>query len=518
MESQPQPTREQFVKSLFVLEVQDNIHNGADARSKLVSGINKGADAVKVSYGASGANALIQEDIYPFSRTTNDGKLILKDILLADSVETIGLNLLREVADKSDRESGDGRKTSVILTQAIINEGMKIEASPMEIKRSLDECLPYVLDCIDAQTKQITPETVGTIASVASESEFLGQIYQDIYSEIGKDGIVELDNSGLPDTSYEITEGVRLLNCGFHYPYMANEDKGRKAVYNYPKILITKQKIATIDEMDRIFRSLAKEGRDELVIFCDDIDPKVSGAMAYLHHGTTPQGKPIQPFKSLVIKAPTLWKDWIYEDFAKITGATVINPSEGVSLKNMQLSHLGTCDKIVTSKDETIVLPSKYVDYKQHTEKLKEDNSDEAKIRLARLQTKTAILKLGANSETELSYIRGKALDARNASFLALQGGVVNGGGCALRDCALLMSKTSEPISSTIGATILSQALRYPFDQIKENMGMKGAKFDKFHFQGILDPATVVKNSITNAISVASTVLTTNVVITKPKV
>lgn len=508
MPQEKQPTREEFLKSLFVLEEKDNIYKDDEARNKLVAGINKGADALKLSYGATGSNAIIQDDLYPFHRTTNDGKSILKDIKLSDSVENIGLNILREVADKSDKESGDGRKTSVILTQAIIAEGMKSKASPMEVKRSLDECLPHIIHALEQETKEITPDEVGKIATVASENENLGAIFQDIYSEIGKDGIVELDNSGLPETVYEVTEGVKLLNCGFQYGYMANEDKGRQAVYRYPKVLITKQKISKIEEVDRIFKALSKEGRDEIVIFCDEIDPKVSASMAYLHHGTTPQGQPVSPFKALVIKAPVLWKDWIYEDFAKITGATIINPAEGSSFNSFKLSYLGNCDKIVTGKEETIVLPN--IDFSEHIKALKEEDTDEAKIRVARLQTKTAILKLGANSESELSYLKGKALDARNSSFLALQGGVVQGGGLALHSI-------TKNLPDTIGGLILSQALSYPLNQIRENMGLKGPINNKYA-KDIYDPATVVKNAITNALSVASTVLTSKVVITKPKI
>lgn len=512
MQPQPkQPTREEFLKSLFLLEPKDNYFSDKEAREKLVSGIQKGVDAIKVSYGPAGSNAILEEEVYPGHRVTNDGKTILHGMKLADPVENIGLNMVREVADKSDKESGDGRKTSVILTGAILAEGMKVEATPMEIKRSLDECLPIVLKEIDKQTKQITVDDVGAIAEVASESKFLGAMYQEIYQQIGKDGIVELDNSNLPETFYEITEGVRLLNCGFMYPYMANEDKGRKAVYKFPKILITKEKLSNIKVLDGILKGLYEKGIKELVILCEDIDLGVSQALAMLHAGMQPDGSPAASFKTLVIKAPALWKDWVYEDFSKITGATIVDPAQGRTLKGFNFTWLGTCDKIVTSKEETIVLGTK--DISEHVALLTEIGTDDSKIRLSRLKTKTAILKLGANSETELSYIKGKALDARNASFLALQGGIVKGGGVSLREIG-------QKLPDSIGGNILRRSVSYPYQNICVNMEIGETNLydiKKAEFYAVYDPAIVVKNSFINALSVASTILTTKFVITKPK-
>lgn len=505
-----QPTREQFIKSLFLTEHKDNIHEG---RERLVKGIEKGVDAIKHSYGSAGFNVIVEEEVYPFHRLTNDGRAILKDIKLSDGVENIGLSMLKEVGDKSDRDSGDGRKSSILITHAIIKEGLKSDASPMNIKKSIDDALPIVLKELEKLTKEITPKDVGAIATIASESEYIGSLFQEIYEKIGKDGIVELDNSGLSETFYETTEGVRLMGCGFLWPYMANEDKGRKAVFTYPKILITRQKIAKIGDIDGVIKRLTEEGRDELVIFCDEIDLSVSQALAYIQmEGVKQKDGSLLKFKTLVIKAPTLWKDWIYEDFSKITGATIIDPAQGVSLGNMGLRHLGNCDKIITSKEETIVLPN--VDFSQHIEVLKEDNSDEAKIRLSRLQTKTAILKLGANSESELSHLRGKALDARNSSYLALNYGIVPGGGIALY-------LASRKLKDTLGGKILKKALEYPVNQICENLGLKIGKdmvlgVDTFG-EGVQDASTVVKNSLINAVSVAGIVLTSKIIITKSK-
>lgn len=499
-------TREEFIEQLFAVEKKDNIHFGKDGVKKLVAGIEKGFDAIAGSYGSAGSNVIVEAGVNPGHKFTNDGRQILDSIKLADPVENMGLNVLKEVAKKSDEISGDGRKTSVILTHAIVKEGLKCKESPMDIKRSLDECLPIILKSIDDQTKQVTVKEINKVAEVASESKELGTIFGEIYSKIGKDGIVELDNSGLPDTSYEITEGVKLLGCGFSYPYMANEDKGRQAVLKNPYILITKQKIGTIAQLDPLLKTMVRQGRNEMVIFCDEIDLAVSQALAMIHtQGVEKDGIQIT-FKTLVIKAPTLWKDWIYEDFAKITGATIFDGTV-TQLKHLQLAHLGTCDKIITTKDQTIVLGTK--DFSEHLKVLEDMNTNDAKIRIARLCTKTAILKLGANSESELSYLRGKALDARNASYLALQGGIVEGGGISYDRCSLDLADIV--IGESVGGKILRNALCYPKRQILENGNIDSIP------DNIFDPAIVVKNSITNALSVAGTVLTAKAAITLPK-
>ncbi len=438
-------------------------------KAKLIAGIAKVANAVKVTIGSAGTNAILEEELQPYHIVTNDGISIASKIKLTDPVENIGANIMKEVAIKANRESGDGTTTTMILTHAILEEAMK--------------------------------------------SESIGALLQEIYKEVGKDGIIELDNSNTSDSYHVITEGVRLRNCGFMYPYMTNDPKGTKATHLVPKILITKQKISTLQEIDHLFGSLSKQGITELVIFCDEIDPIVSTTLAQ----TQMQGL----FRTLVIKAPVLWKDWLYEDFAKITGATIVDIQSGLKLKNVRIDHLGTCDKLITTKDETIVLGIH--DISTHVKALEEQDTDDARLRLAWLKTKTAIFKLGANSESELSYLRLKTEDARNASYLALKGGVVAGGGVALLNCI-------KDLPDTIGGKILDIALQTPMKQIVSNAGMvkfvvlsngtrgfdsKRLKLVDMFEAGIVDPTIVVKNSIKNAISVAGTVLTANVVIFK---
>lgn len=477
-------------------------------------GVSKVADAVKGTLGAAGHNAILEEGLSPGHIITNDGVSIARKVVMSDPVENIGANLAKEIATRSDKESNDGTTTSIVLLEAILKEGATVTAHPMEIKRSLDECLPIINKAIDDQKKEITVDDIAKVAAISAESESLGKLFQEIYQEIGKDGIVELDNSNTFETFYEIKEGVRLRNCGFMAPYMQTEPG--KSTYSKPKILIAKQKIATLSDLDPLFQKLSQDGTNELVIFCDEIDMSVLSALAYTHLRGI--------FKTLVIKAPNLWKDWLFEDFSKITGATIVGPETGLIWKTVELSHLGTCDKIITSKEETTVMGIK--DVSDHIKLLEEEGkkNDQLLVRAAWLKTKAAVLKLGANSESELSYIRLKAEDASGACHLALKDGVVPGGGVALR-----VASQHLPVDS-VGAKILFNALHAPIKQIVKNAGYsvpaesevngsigfdaKTGEYVDMWEAGILDPALVVKNAIKNAISVAGTVLTSRVIIT----
>jgi chaperonin GroEL len=490
---------------------KSNVYTENEAREALMRGVSAVASAVKGTLGAAGHNAILERSVNPGHIVTNDGVSIAHDVKMEDPVENIGANLAKEISQRSDKESGDGTTTSIVLLEAILKEGIKAEGSPMEIKRSLDECLPIILKSIDEQKKEISVDEVASVAAVSAESDVLGNLLQQIYQEIGKDGIVELDNSNTFDTFYEIKEGVRLRNSGYIAPYMANE--GTRAIYKKPRILIAKAKIGTLTDVDGLFQALNGEGVNEIVIFCDEIDPTVLSALAFTHQRGI--------FKTLIIKAPTLWKDWIFEDFSKITGANIVDGLT-TTWKSVTTKDLGTCDKLITSKEETSVIGIK--DVSEHIKNLEElgKQDDQQLIRASWLQTKAAVLKLGANSESELSYIRLKAEDARNACHLALKDGVVPGGGVALWNASI-------HLPDSVGGDILRDALKRPLWQIINNTGddkdviyfpssshgydaNTGEIVDMWE-AGILDPALVVKNAIKNAISVAGTVLTSRVII-----
>lgn len=483
----------------------DNIQTNALPR--LAAGIAKAAAIVAQTMGPRGVNVDIQSKQYPFHRITNDGSTIIKSIELADPIESIGLSYLKEAADRSNHNSGDGSTTTAVLLNAILEEGIKTGNSTLEIKESLDACLPIIEKSIHDQTRQITVDDIPAVARIAGEDEELAQTLGEIYKTIGKDGIIHLEGSGAYDTSFQLIEGVRFVDTGYLSPYMAYDEeadkcgrKATKAVYHKPQILITKNKIEHIKDIDPILQALIAQGQKTLVIFTNDMDSNVARVLIEL------QKTPGRSINILIIKAPTLWKQYVFDDFAACTGATIIEDSSGTSLGNkFRMDWLGTCETLITDKDETTLIGIK--DISEHIGQLEVEDSNDSKLRLSWLTTKTAILKLGSRSETELSYRMLKAEDAVHSSRLALKYGVVEGGGVALLN-------TSTAMPDTIGGLILRNALMRPNLQIKENAndnleGMFGPE--------VVDATSVVLGAVRNSLGIASTLLTTSSVITLPE-
>lgn len=503
---------------------QDNIY--ADALPRLAEGIRKATTIVSTTMGPKGRNVELESKLYPYHLITNDGATILKAIELADPIESIGLSHLKEAADRSNNSSGDGSTTTAVLLNAILSEGLQTGNNTLEIKESLDECLPLIEQSIAEQTRQITVEDIPAVARIAGEDEELAQTLGEIYKVIGKDGIIHLEGSGTYETSYSLIEGVRFIDTGYLSPYMAHDEqaekegrKPTKAIYSKPQILITKNKIQHLKDIDPILQALIARGEKNLVIFTDDMDSNVARALIEL------QKNEKRSINILIIKAPILWKSYVFEDFAAITGATIIEDSSGTSLgAKFRLDWLGTCETIICDKDETTVIGIK--DIADHIGALEADGSNDAKLRLSWLTTKTAILKLGAKSETELSWRRLKAEDAIFSSRLALKHGIVAGGGVALRKAARSLDPTE-----SIGKRILHNALRKPERQIWENAGVKAEFEEPFSHKGIdartgemvdmfdagiVDASSIVLGAVRNSLGIASTLLTTSSVITLP--
>lgn len=534
---------------------QDNIYD--DALPRLAEGIRKATRIVAKTIGPKGSNVEIESKLYPGHQITNDGATVIKNIVLADPIEKIGLSHLQEAADRSNNNSGDGSTTTAVLLNAILEEGINmargcrlcdkckfftsiegwicrdnkcachsIPVSALEIKESLDSCLPLIVKSIYDQTRQITVDDIPAVAEIAGENKLLAATLGDIYKNIGKYGIIHLEGSGTYETSYQLINGVRFGGTGFLSPYMATD--GKKATYHKPAILVTKNKISNFKDIDPILQALITRGTKDLVIFTDDMDSNVARALIEL------QKNEKRSINILIIKAPVLWKTYIFEDFAKITGATIIEDTSGTLLgMKFNLYWLGTCDTIIVDKEETTVIG--IADITDHIKDLEADGSTDAKLRLSWLTTKTAILKLGAKSETELSYLLLKAEDAIHSSRLALKNGIVAGGAVALFNAA-------KSLPDTTGGKILQVALKAPIRQIFDNSASTGvgemsfseleehlntnpllgynAKMDSIEENmfdaGIVDASSIVLGAIRNALGIASTLLTTSSVITLP--
>lgn len=501
----------------------DTLHTGEEMRTKLATGISKCADAVGSTMGTSGANVIIEAVETPGHLVTNDGATILEHIHFVDPIENMGKNILMEAVHKANKQSRDGSSTTTVLTRAILEEGMRAEtvASKMDIKRSLEECIPIIENAITEIKKDITVEEVSTVATIAAEDAEIGNLIQEIYKKIGKDGIIYWDISKTTEDTYKIGEGITISDCGFYSPYMCDVlPNGQNANYikiKNPSILVVKQKISKAQEFNEIASRLNSEGINDLVVFCDEIDPLVVPDLlkTRLEKG----------FRIVLVKMPTLWKDEWYDDVAVTSGATIIDPIAGKFLKDAMVKDVGSYENILITKDEVYVDGIESVE--NHIAQLREEGTEQAENRIARLNTKTARLFLGAHSESALSYKRLKVEDAIGAAYQALQGGIVPGGGATLAHIAGKM-----PV--TVGGNILQAALKAPAKQIAKNAGypdmeigndyINGNGFDtktrsfvNMMDAGIVDPANVVLSACKNAISVAASVLTVNALTTLPR-
>lgn len=479
--------------------MQNNVNTNKEALEKVIAGTKLATNAIRVTYGTRGMNAIIACDETPFNMIANDAQTIVQAIHTIDPFEKIGLNAYKEMVAKQNEISGDGRKTTAIIYDTILTLGKDLDYPRMQLKEELDALIPVIEAKIDEQKCVITVDDVEKVATIAGESAKIGALLGDIYKVIGKDGIIHLENSGTKDTSWSFIEGVRFEGATMLSSAMVHDEQAVKdglaeikAVYENPLILVTKRKISHVNDINPILVSMMTAGKKDLVIFTDDMDSGVAAQLIESHKE--------RRYNILIIKNSSIWKNYAFEDFAKCVGATVVEDSTGINFKNFKLSYMGTCGKIVTDNKETVLLGTQ--DISAHIANLNAEGSNDSKLRVSWLTTKTAIVLLGANSETELYYYRLKCTDAVNASRLALMDGVVKGGGECLNDI-------SYDMPSTEAGVILAQALQAPYEQNCKNIGGTSAPFS----ENVIDASLVTKNAVRSAIAHASTLLTVGVVI-----
>ena len=499
---------------------KDTLH--FNSQEKLKAGIDKVARAVGVTMGTGGSNTIIEAIEAPGYLTTNDGYSIANAILLSDPIEDLGRKMLLESINRANKASGDGSSTTCVLTAAIIEEGLKAEGHPMDIKRSIEACLPVIEDSIATQTQHIVSEGIidterlKQVATISAEDEEIGGRIADIYNQIGPKGIIHWDVSKTTEDYYTIGSGITVEGATYISPYMCDSDEAGLSTNEIrlanPYILLTKQKIVSASDFNTIASLLnAKEVKD-MIVFVDDFDPLILADII--------KTRMTKGFRISIVKMPVLYKDLWYEDLSKTTGATIIDPVAGLTMKQVGLEHLGRVGNIVIDKEDTYLDGIK--DISDHIKAIEEEGTDEADLRATRLNTKTARYYVGAQSESALSYRRLKVEDAIAAASQALNGGIVAGGGIALLNASKL-----------VDSEILKKALVKPITTIAENIGWNGDGkacggtmglntktgeiVDMFE-EGIVDPANVVLNAVRNAISVAATVITAPTIITLPRV
>lgn len=498
-----------------------NIHK--NALKGIANGMVIANDVAKRTMGPKGVNVCIEVELYPFSIDTDDGATAIEHMSFYDPLEKRGLGYMKEACQRSNENAKDGSTaTCGIMTTAVLEASNSTE-SEIDIRDSIESLYSFVEDKILEQNIAISVDEVEKVASIAAKSKDRGKVLADIYKVIGKDGVIYPEGSDTFDTSYSLIEGIHFKNAGFLSNHMVHDEDAKKekrpetkAIYRNPTILVTKRKISSLNDINPLLLSLEAQGKRDLVILTDDMDSNVATVMVNAHKSGI--------FNILVIKVPIVYKNSIFEDFAKCTGATVVEDASGiVSWKSLPLSALGTCEKLMTDANQTILIGTK--DISDHVAELKTKTDTESQMRLCWLTPKTALLKIGSKSETDLSYKRLKYDDAIGSSQSALQSGIVPGGGIALYNVSKLLP-------DTVGGKILKKALQTPFMQLCENShvtpdlenigGVMGYDFTTREIvnlvdAGIVDSVGTVLNEFRNAIGIASTAITTPFLISIPE-
>ena len=494
-----------------------NIYN--QASQGLANGINICRSTVDYTIGGKGKYAIIKQEFYPYYIQTKDAYSIIQAIKCEDPLEKQAVDMMKDATDSMNKRSKDGRTTMCILTDEIVQGSLGKDA--LELEEELHRLLPIIDKAIDDQTRTITVDDVEAVATTASDSPRIGKLIADIYKQQGKDCIINhIEASGTLEDYVIYTDGVHFMDTGILSPIMVHDEQAKKegrtekkAVYENPAILVTKRKIVNDNEISPLVETLLQRGMKDLIIFTDDMDSSVATNLVNTHKAGI--------MNICIIKAPTLWKQYVFEDFAKVTGATIVEDATGVTYKNLSLDHLGTCGKIIIDRDETII--TGIADISDHIADLKSRDDNDSKLRLWWLNTKTATIRLGAHNEGEMSLLRLKAEDAVHSSQLALNSGIVAGGGVALLN-----------VSRVIDNPVMKAALQAPIQQIIRNaissnvditdhlgieigFNAKTKNYENMFASNIIDAAAVVKNAVRNAVGIASRVLTTEKLIDIPK-
>ncbi len=521
---------------------------GDSARKALKRGIDKVADAVKITIGPKGRNVILERS-FGAPTITNDGVSIAKEITLSDKLENLGAEMIKDVASKTDDKAGDGTTTAVVLTQAILDEGFKkttLGVNAMGVKLGIEAAAAAVVAELKAMAKPIKGKNeIVQVATISAESVEYGTIIADAIDKVGKDGVVTVEESQSFIVESELTEGMEF-DKGYSSPYMITDGERMEAEYSDPLILITDAKISAIKDILPLLEKVAQSGKKELVIIADDVDGEAQATLIV--------NKVRGIFSALAIKAPGYGdrKKEMLEDIAVLTGAKVITETLGMKLENTELAMLGRARKVVATKDSTTIVGGKGkkgdIDSRITQLRTQIENStsvyDKEKLseRLGKLSGGAAIIKVGAATESDMKYKKLKIEDAVKATKAAIEEGIVPGGGTALvRAGAKVAAKKPKSPSADIahefavGVDILLQALEAPLrqiainagkddgavivDKVKNSKGNEGydanadAIIPNMYEAGIIDPVKVTRTGLERAASAAAILLTTEVAI-----
>ena len=517
------------------------ISYGLEARNALKAGVDKLANAVKVTLGPKGRNVVIEKK-FGAPTITKDGVTVAKEVELDDKVEDVGAQMLKEVASKTSDDAGDGTTTATVLAQALVAEGLKnvtAGANPMSIKRGIDAAVGAVVEALQAQSKDLPDSkqiaNVGTIS--ANNDHEIGAKIAEAMEKVGKDGVITVEESKTAETFLETVEGMQF-DRGYLSPYFVTNSDNMEAEMDDTYILIYDKKISNMKDLLPLLEKVVQTGKS-VVIIAEDIEGEALATLVV--------NKLRGTFKVLAVKAPGFGdrRKSMLEDIAVLTGGTVISEDAGYKLENATLEYLGTCKRAVSDKDNTTIvggngsgdaIKARINEIKVQIDKTTSDyDREKLQERLAKLSGGVAVINVGAATEVEMKEKKARVEDALHATRAAVEEGIIPGGGVALLRSVSSLDKLKVDSEEKVGVDIMRRALEEPIRQICDNAGAepsivtqavrdgKGdygfdARTDEYvnMFKvGIIDPTKVARVAVQNAGSIAGMILTTEATVSE---
>ncbi len=513
-----------------------------EARNGLKAGVDKLANAVKVTLGPKGRNVVIEKK-FGSPTITKDGVTVAKEIELEDKLENIGAQMLREVASKTSDIAGDGTTTATVLAQAIIAEGIKnvtAGANPMSIKRGIDAATEKIVEELKKQKQDVgsDSEKVTQVATIsANQDKEIGQKIAEAMEKVGKDGVITVEDSKTAETYLEFVEGMQF-DRGYLSPYFVTNSDNMEAELDEPYLLIYDKKISNMKDLMPILEKVVQTGKS-IMIIAEDIEGEALATLVV--------NKLRGTFKVLAVKAPGFGdrRKAMLEDIAVLTGATVISEEQGYKLENATLDYLGTCKRIVSDKDDTTIvggsgeikmIKARINEIKVQIDKTTSDyDREKLQERLAKLSGGVAVLYAGAPTEVEMKEKKARVEDALHATRAAVEEGIVPGGGVALLRAIKGLDDVKVSENQMVGVNIMRRALEEPIRQIVANAGAEPSivvnkvadgkgdygydarlnKYVNMFKSGIIDPTKVARVAVENAASIAGLLLTTEAAVTE---
>lgn len=512
-----------------------------DARKALKNGLDKVANAVKVTLGPKGRNVVLGS-AYGSPTITNDGVSIAKDIELEDATENIGAEIIKEVASKTNDIAGDGTTSAVVLCQAIVTEGLKnvaAGANPLALRRGIIKAKDVIVDSLKLMSKEISSrEEISQVATISAQDKEMGDLIAEVMDEVGKDGVITVESSNTFGLSKEVVKGLQF-DKGYISQYMVTNTEKLEADFEDPYILITDKKIGALTEILPLLEKIIKVGKKELVIIADDVEGDALTTFVL--------NKLRGIFSALAIKAPGFGdrKKESLEDIAIVTGGQVITEEKGMKLENVELEMLGRARKVISTKENTTIVEGKgdKSEIEKRIDQLKREiqnapsDFDKEKLqeRLAKLAGGVGVIKVGAATEVEQKSKQHKLEDALNATKAAVEEGIVPGGGVALLRASAVLDNLKLEGEEQIGLNILKRAVEEPIRQIAYNAGIDGAvvlqkvkeghgefgfnaakmEYEDLIKSGVVDPTKVTRTALENSVSAAALLLTTEAVVSE---